>query len=152
MLLFAICYCWKCVSKSTLWKDAVPRCVHCMSILYKACNCVPIIDICIRYYIPFSQFCAAHIVPIGCLATQFRCDGRCLPSSSFRCDGISICSDGSDETNCGTYLIAVTTTTSNCWSCMATRDWQNMLFFLPIILFYYSSKFYLLFLLTLPIR
>ena len=34
---------------------------------------------------------------------------------------------------------------------IVARDWQNMLLFLPIILFYYSSKFYLLFSLTLPI-
>ena len=46
----------------------------------------------------------AHFTWLGCTSDQFTCaNGQCVPMAA-RCDGNIDCTDGSDESNCGTLM------------------------------------------------
>ena len=111
----AISYCSICVSKSNFMECNIDTilgkfaCIDFMSICCTRFGCVAIVTIyaechvcTIHTVLPFSCSMLLHTLYLGCLANQFRCDGRCI-SSRFQCDRIRTCSDRSDEMNCGKY-------------------------------------------------
>ena len=68
--------------------------------------------------LPFAK-CMLYL---GCSFSQFRCtNGQCV-SSSFRCNGIRGCTDGSDERNCSKFLIYFDcfNSSSYIWTLIAT--------------------------------
>ena len=69
----------------------------------------------------------------------------------YSCFCSTICSCGSNSHSVSRTFLYGWGSTGN-RSSAGHGDWQNMLLFLPIILFYYSFKFCLLFSLTLPTK
>ena len=56
----------------------------------------------IKDFLSYSTL--AHFTWLGCTSDQFTCaNGQCVPMAA-RCDGNIDCTDGSDESNCGTLM------------------------------------------------
>jgi len=73
-----------------------------------------------------------------CTPAEWKCaSGECLPENQ-RCDGITQCSDGSDENRCGNYMTAFARNRPQKWpshsSCsMVNSTLRNFYKFTPLL-------------------